>query len=161
MMNADTTLVPTGGPTTPGPSAATVPEISWPITAGVGNATSAFITCRSVWHTPQALTFTSTSPALGSGMGISSTRRPPGADSRIAAFMVCIRCPRRLKPKLYGDVVERTLQCARERQILFDVPAVSLGRGHHRNDRHHGHEHEVRRDCGASDALQQCSGDDG
>ena len=44
MMNAEATFVPTGGPATPGPSAATVPEISWPITAGVGNATSAFIT---------------------------------------------------------------------------------------------------------------------
>src|SRR6185503_10411412 len=35
--NADTTRVPTAGPLTPGPSATTVPEISCPITAGVGN----------------------------------------------------------------------------------------------------------------------------
>jgi hypothetical protein len=48
MMNAETTFVPTAGLLTPGPSAATVPEISCPITAGVGNATSAFMTCRSV-----------------------------------------------------------------------------------------------------------------
>ena len=31
MMNADTTRVPTAGPVTPGPRAATVPEISWPM----------------------------------------------------------------------------------------------------------------------------------
>ena len=48
MMKADTTFDPIAGPFTPAPSAATVPEISCPITAGVGNATSAFITCRSV-----------------------------------------------------------------------------------------------------------------
>jgi hypothetical protein len=48
MMKADTTFDPIAGPLTPLPSAATVPEISCPITAGVGNATSAFITCKSV-----------------------------------------------------------------------------------------------------------------
>ena len=67
--NADTTLVPTAGPFTPGPSATTVPDISCPMTAGVGKATSAFITCRSVWQTPHECTFTSTSLARGSGMG--------------------------------------------------------------------------------------------
>ena len=91
MMNAHTTLVPTAGPFTPGPSAATVPEISCPITAGVGNATSAFMTCRSVWHTPHAFTFTRISPAPGSGIGISSMCTPPGALSRMAALIVCIR----------------------------------------------------------------------
>ena len=43
MMKADTTFDPIAGPFTPAPSAATVPEISCPITAGVGNATSAFM----------------------------------------------------------------------------------------------------------------------
>ncbi len=67
-----TTLDPSRTPRVPGPSATTVPEISCPRTAGVGNATSPLITWRSVWHTPHAATWISTSPALGSGMGISS-----------------------------------------------------------------------------------------
>ena len=91
--NAHTTREPTGGPATPGPSAATVPVISWPITAGVGNATSAFITCRSVWHTPHACTLTSTSLASGSGTGSCSIARPPGAAFSTAAIIVCIRVP--------------------------------------------------------------------
>ena len=90
MMNAETTLVPTAGPATPLPSSTIVPEISWPSTAGVGNATSALMTCRSVWHTPHACTLTSTSPSSGAGTGISSIRIPPGAVSNTAAFMACL-----------------------------------------------------------------------
>ena len=72
MMNVPTTRVPTGGPATPSPSAATVPEISCPSTAGTGNATSPFSTCRSVWQTPHAATRTSISPRRGCGTGIRS-----------------------------------------------------------------------------------------
>ena len=46
-------------PATSSPAPATVPEISCPSTAGTGNATSPFSTCRSVWQTPQAATRTS------------------------------------------------------------------------------------------------------
>ena len=59
-----------------------------PAPPGVGKATSAFMTCRSVWQTPHAVTLTSTSPASGSGIGISSMCSPPGALSRTAAFIV-------------------------------------------------------------------------
>src|SRR5262245_43163661 len=90
MMNAETTLVPTSGPATPSPSSTIVPEISWPSTAGVGKATSALRTCRSVWHTPHACTRTRTSPASGAGTGISSIRIRPGAVSNTAAFMKSI-----------------------------------------------------------------------
>ena len=58
-------------------------------------ATSPFITCRSVWHTPQALTRTRISPRRGRGMGIcSSTKGTPGSG-RTAASMesVTARCP--------------------------------------------------------------------
>ena len=90
MMNAEATRVPTAGPATPGPSAATVPEISCPMTAGVGNATSAFITCRSVWQTPQACTLHEdlAGPRLGDGNLLDA--QPAGGALEHGGFIVCI-----------------------------------------------------------------------
>lgn len=67
MMKLAATGVPGSGPSTPGPRLCTVPVSSCPITAGVGNGVSSFMTCRSVWHTPHAVTLTSTlsGPGLG------------------------------------------------------------------------------------------------
>ena len=55
---------------TPSPTASTVPEPSWPSTAGSAMVASPFWKCRSLRHTPAAPTFTSTSPRFG---GSSST----------------------------------------------------------------------------------------
>src|SRR4029450_6715012 len=95
-----------------------------PTPARTANAPSAFITCRSVWHTPQALTRTSTSPARGSGMGISSTCSPPGARSSIATRMVCI-------------------------SLVYFV-LVCFGRDQHRHDRDRRHEDQIQRERGAA-----------
>src|ERR1700687_321951 len=85
MINLQTTRWPGAKPVTPGPSSVTHPEISWPRTHGVGNATSPFITCRSVWQTPHAHTRMRISPPRGFGRGISSREREsPTARSRAA-----------------------------------------------------------------------------
>ena len=56
----------TRGVVTPGPTASTMPEPSWPNTIGVGRSHSPSRTCRSEWHTPEASIRTRTSPTRGS-----------------------------------------------------------------------------------------------
>mmetsp|Transcript_67472 Transcript_67472/g.161899 ORF Transcript_67472/g.161899 Transcript_67472/m.161899 type:complete len:200 (+) Transcript_67472:705-1304(+) len=67
MINGHATFVP-NSMATPSPQPTTSPLISCPNTAGCGNGTSALMQCKSVWHTPQLFTFTSTSPFLGCGI---------------------------------------------------------------------------------------------
>jgi len=50
---------------TPSPTDSTMPEPSWPSTAGNAMVASPFWKCRSLRHTPAARIFTSTSPRLG------------------------------------------------------------------------------------------------
>ena len=83
-MNGATTRVPGGGPSTPSPSSAIVPAISCPGTTGSFDGDSPLMTCRSLWHTPQAATRTSTSPGPGRGSRSSSIRKAPGARSTAA-----------------------------------------------------------------------------
>ena len=98
-MNVPTTRLPTVGVSTPSPASTTIPEISWPSTAGVGKATSAFMTWRSVWQTPQAATRTSTSPRRGRGSGSSSIWSGcPGAGSTAARMVSLIACPETARP---------------------------------------------------------------
>src|SRR5438132_11677917 len=85
-MNVQTTSSPSPRSSTPGPRRSTTPEISCPRTAGRGKAASPFITCRSVWHTPQARTLTRISPCLGSGLFSSSMVSDRPAPRRTAAF---------------------------------------------------------------------------
>src|SRR5262245_38381686 len=87
-MKLHTTASPGCVSFTSGATSATTPEISCPRTQGSGNDTSPFITCRSVWQTPQAATLISTSLALGDGRGISSTVRRPPTSERTAAFIL-------------------------------------------------------------------------
>src|SRR5207248_8731882 len=90
MMKLQTTASPGCAVLTSAATASTTPEISCPSTQGRGNCTSPLITCKSVWQTPQATTRTSTSPACGAGVGISSmVRGAPMADST-AALMQCL-----------------------------------------------------------------------
>ena len=95
MMNGDITLVPmgNGGALSLGPNATTSPQISWPKTAGCGNGTSPRMQCKSVWQTPHALTFTSTSSALGRGVLIVSMTILLGSGSprQTTAFIVAGR----------------------------------------------------------------------
>src|SRR4051812_44943895 len=87
MMKLQTTLSPGAKVLTPGPSAEIVPEISCPITAGTGNFTSPFITWRSVWQTPQAVTLTRTSPERGTGTATSSIVSGRPTSESTAAFI--------------------------------------------------------------------------
>src|SRR6266550_4607443 len=85
-MNVQTTSSPSPRSSTPGPKRSTTPDISCPRTAGRGKAASPFITCRSVWHTPQARTLTRISPRFGSGLLNSSMVSGCPAPRRTAAF---------------------------------------------------------------------------
>jgi hypothetical protein len=72
------TRAPFAHPTTPGPTASITPAISWPGTMGngtLGNKPSLAI--ESLWHTPQACTFTRTSPSPGSGRSRSTSSNGP------------------------------------------------------------------------------------
>ena len=61
---------------TPSPRATHRPTISWPGTSGsFGSGSSPSTTCRSVRHTPQAATSTSTCPGPASGVGCVSASR--------------------------------------------------------------------------------------
>src|SRR5262245_38997283 len=86
MMKLDTTRSPGLKPETPSPSASTVPEISWPRTAGIGNLRSPLAMWRSEWQTPQAAILIRTSPSLGSGSRSSSIRSGVPTAERTAAF---------------------------------------------------------------------------
>src|SRR6202011_2344175 len=85
---------PTGSPglksVTPGPSAATTPATSWPGMNGsegfTGQSPSA--ACKSVWHTPQAITLTRISPGPGTGTGTSSITSGLPNWRTIAAFII-------------------------------------------------------------------------
>jgi hypothetical protein len=79
---AGITRSPSDQPTTPGPSAAIVPDAScpWVMTSGTfGPPKTPSIRLRSEWQIPQYSTLMSTSPEPGSGIGTSST-----AHSRVA-----------------------------------------------------------------------------
>src|SRR5437764_9383762 len=77
-----------------GPSAPTVPTISWPGVTGKGIAgSSPSSTCRSVRRTPQAGTWTSSSCPCGDGRLTSvSTSGAPGLTKRIAFTAAALWC---------------------------------------------------------------------
>ncbi len=71
---ATTTRSPSAHPVTPGPMAATVPDVSCPwVTTGSCEGNVPLIRLRSEWQMPQNATLTSTSPGPGAGIGTSST----------------------------------------------------------------------------------------
>ena len=76
------TRAPSQPSSTPSPSAATVPQISWPIVIGGALGYSPAQMCRSVPQTPTAATSSTTSPGPGarSGRSASSTWPSPGAS---------------------------------------------------------------------------------
>src|SRR5882757_10258038 len=73
---------------TPGPHSAISPAASWPGTIGSGEGQSPFMTCQSLWHTPEAFILTRTSPALGGSSSQSTTCRGSLGLNRTAAFIV-------------------------------------------------------------------------
>src|SRR5574341_1046066 len=72
-MNENTTWSPLANPATPSPISSTTPAPSCPSTSGSGSAIVPVTAERSEWHTPQAPSFTVTSPRLGGSTAISST----------------------------------------------------------------------------------------
>src|ERR1035437_8173083 len=116
MMKLQATLSPTASPVVSGPSSSMIPEISWPSTQGVGNATSPLITCKSVWHTPHATTRTRTSFFRGFGICRDSTAIRPPVSDRTFARMVLI-------PLLHRFLLLTT--CLVQR--LFDLDGTNWG----------------------------------
>src|SRR5690606_39779503 len=77
-----TTVAPTEGEVTPGPTASTTPANSWPsVTGGSASTRPRPNSVASLPHTPQTPTRMRTSPGPGSGTGLSSIRRSPTAWS--------------------------------------------------------------------------------
>ena len=87
------TLSPGENPDTAEPMAATSPTTSWPGTTPTRcTGRSPSVTCRSVRHTPQASTRTSSSSDAGAGTGSSAgcSGRPvtgPGSTTRQACIV--------------------------------------------------------------------------
>src|SRR5262245_52588615 len=85
------TRSPTPNPVTPSPTEAIVPVTSCPsvkgsLVIGLSRSHSPIARCRSEWQTPQAATLINTSPAPGSGVGISSIRKGSANECKTAAF---------------------------------------------------------------------------
>lgn len=63
--NDMTTWSPSATPVTPGPTASTVPEPSWPRTTGLATRSPGTRPSMSVWHIPAPAIFTRISPGPG------------------------------------------------------------------------------------------------
>src|SRR6266852_2226828 len=72
---------------TPAPHSAISPAASWPGTIGRGDGQSPFMTCQSLWQTPEAFILTRTSPALGGSSSQSTTCNGSLGLNRTAAFI--------------------------------------------------------------------------
>ena len=72
-MKDETTWSPTARPVTPSPTSTISPAPSWPSTSGGGSAMVPLVADRSEWQTPQAASFTITSPRLGLSTEMVST----------------------------------------------------------------------------------------
>ncbi len=81
-------MVAHGKPLTPSPTSTTSPAPSWPSTSGGGSAMVPLVAERSEWHTPQAASFTITSPRLGESTVISSTTTGLFSSRQTAALPV-------------------------------------------------------------------------
>src|SRR3954453_11092975 len=90
-----TTWSPTARSRTPSPTASTTPPPSWPSTVGeYPDGSTPEAVYRSVWHTPQATSRTSTSPARGSARSTSwTTSGAPNSSSTAARILVMVRDP--------------------------------------------------------------------
>src|SRR5688572_8437333 len=102
---------------TPSPTAWTVPDPSWPSTAGTAIVASPFWKCRSLRHTPAAATLMSTSPRLGGSSSTVSTEYglltsySTAAVTRMAGALLFGRCARSLTAaaglgQLVGDQLQ-------------------------------------------------------
>jgi len=72
-MKAVTTWSPSSSPVTPGPTLTTVPAPSCPPSTGNATGVAPVTRCSSEWHSPEAASWTVTSPDRGSPISISST----------------------------------------------------------------------------------------
>ena len=88
-----TTLSPGDTLVTPSPTASTTPAPSCPSTPGAGNGMSPSRASASVWHTPDATIFTSTSPARGASMSTSVTDSGVNSFSKTAALARMVPFP--------------------------------------------------------------------
>ena len=85
-MKENTTWSPLARSATPSPTSSTTPAPSWPSTSGSGSAMVPVIADRSEWQTPQAPSFTVTSPRLGGSTAIDSTTTGVLCARQSAAF---------------------------------------------------------------------------
>src|SRR6185436_4476016 len=93
-MNEVTTWSPTARPATPSPTSITSPAPSWPRTSGGGKGMVPLVADRSEWQTPQAASFTVTSPRFGPSTLMVSTTTGLFSSRQTAALPVrCIRIP--------------------------------------------------------------------
>ena len=88
-----TTLSPTATLVTPAPTAATIPAPSCPSTPGAGNGMSPSRAIASVWQTPDATIWTSTSPGPGESTSTSVTLSGVNSFSKTAAAARILTVP--------------------------------------------------------------------
>src|SRR2546430_10612526 len=127
---------------TPAPTASTTPTASWPIIRGsLDSRHSPDAKCRSVWHTPQALTLIKISPGPGCGSATSSTTSGAPGVWRTAAFM------------RFGYQISDSAATARHDTLLLGNRHLGKDNGErvqrHRLDQHQGKD-EQELDSGAS-----------
>src|SRR3954465_11119209 len=92
-MKEETTWSPTAKVVTPSPTSTTSPAASCPRISGGGIGMVPFVADRSEWHTPQAATFTVTSPRLGPATLICSTTTGLFSSRQMTAFALYSICP--------------------------------------------------------------------
>src|SRR5690349_3523323 len=120
-----TTRSPTAQPVTPAPSAATVPENSWP-SITPDRPPHSTRKCRSEPQTPQWETSISSSPGPGFGVGRSSTatsRRPMNTAAGMTSGTSVIAMPPESPKPDTGVNLPKTNQSDCALRYAYDTPA--------------------------------------
>src|SRR6478735_12731982 len=127
------TLSPTSTPAAPSPRAATTPAPSWPRVSGSPNVYASAgiaITCSSEWHTPAAVTRSSTWPGPGSGCGTSTSS---GRDPMVRYCRARIASSSTARPDRNGSGRRREHGgvSAIDTSIALPAPTDDLDRADH------------------------------
>src|ERR1700741_5436822 len=124
-MNENTTWSPGARPLTSSPTSSTTPAPSWPSTSGSGSAMVPLIAERSEWHTPQAPSFTVTSPRFGGSTATDSTTTGALCARQSAAF--ALRGIARSIARIAAPTAEMTM-LVRDRLFIGGVWVAPSGK---------------------------------